>query len=176
MDMQLIQKYGWTDAIPSLVDPEKAAEALARIVKDAKGILAKVKAPKVEVEGEKVDDPYTARAKQSPDGQKVADEFLRAVAVRILEEFEDSPEIFYHLRHSTVLDATLKDEVEWQISSATRGLPKVSTSDNERAGLAEDYRGAKQFASTLLSLIADADNLTFPSGTVKKGEGLRARC
>lgn len=170
MDMQLIQKYGWTDAIPSLVDPEKAAEALARIVKDAKGILAKVKAPKVEVEGEKVDDPYTARAKQSPDGQKVADEFLRAVAVRILEEFEDSPEIFYHLRHSTVLDATLKDEVEWQISSATRGLPKVSTSDNERAGLAEDYRGAKQFASTLLSLIADADNLTFPSGTVKKGE------
>jgi hypothetical protein len=173
MDRVLIAKYGWNDAIPALAnadDPQAVTEVLARIVSEARGMLAKVKAPKPADETVKVDDPFTAKAKKDETAKKTAEEFLRTVAVSILEQFEDSPEVFYHLRHSDVLADVLRDETEYQSYASLRGMPKIQVADTEKGTLADDYRGAKVFVQDVLNLIADPDSLTWPPNTVKKGK------
>jgi hypothetical protein len=168
MDIELVHAYGLDDCLPQLFSPE-APKALKRIVDQAREVLAKVKAPKPEDATVKADGKYVAECKADAEAKTVADTFLHNVAVQVLEEFADKPHVLYHLRQSDILSDVLKSEVEWHTYDADRSAPKVTTTDDERAALAADYRGLKIIASNFLAMIPDPMNVKFPAGTVKFG-------
>lgn len=168
MDIELVHAYGLDDCLPQLFSPE-APKALKRIVDQAREVLAKVKAPKPADDAPKADGKYVSEAKANVEAKACAEEFLHDVAVTVLEMFASEPHVLYWLRNTDTLSDVLRSEVEWHTYSADRSAPKVTTTDDERAALAADYRGLKVIASNFLAMIPDPSNVKFPAGTVKFG-------
>jgi hypothetical protein len=168
MDIELVHAYGLDDCLPQLFSPD-APKALKRIVDQAREVLAKVKAPKPADETVKVDGKYVAAAKADAEAKACAEEFLHDVAVTVLEMFAEHPHVLYHLRNTDILSDVLRSEVDWHTYAADKSAPKVTTTDDERAALAADYRGLKVIAANFLAMIPDPTNVKFPAGTVKFG-------